>query len=116
MNKVSIIDNLLIGDTEIDNETILSFIDPHTKLELYDYSLTDISQLNNGDNIILIKKTTLKKYKRATYIKHDDDFIYIKHAKEYINDFYIYYKQVYTKKNMFKYLLDALDNNQLTIN
>lgn len=129
MNNLFIIDNELDKDNiEKMNSDIKYLLDVKTKLELLDYDLTPIEMLNEGDNIILLKKTTLRIYKNAKFSHHDDKFLYltknnknnknnskIKSPREYKDLFYIFYKHVHTTKNMMQYLLNALENDTLDI-
>jgi hypothetical protein len=129
MNNLFIIDNELDKDNiEKMNSDIKYLLDVKTKLELLDYDLTPIEMLNEGDNIILLKKTTLRIYKIAKFSHHDDKFLYlnknnknnknnskIKSPREYKDLFYIFYKHVHTTKNMMQYLLNALENDTLDI-
>jgi len=124
MNNLFIIDNELDKDNiEKMNSDIKYLLDVKTKLELLDYDLTPIEMLNEGDNIILLKKTTLRIYKNAKFSHHDDKFLYLNKngknkkppPKEYKDLFYIFYKHVHTTKNMMQYLLNALENDTLNI-
>ena len=126
MNSLFIIDNELDKDNiEKMNSDIKYLLDMKTTLELLDYDLTPIEILNEGDNIILLKKTTLRIYKNAKFSHYDDKFIYLKKnskkinrnkiPREYKDLFYIFYKHVHTTKNMMQYLLNALENDTLDI-
>ena len=129
MNNLFIIDNELDKDNiEKMNSDIKYLLEMNTKLELLDYDLTPIEMLNEGDNIILLKKTTLRIYKNAKFSHYDDKFLYlkknskkykdnskIKNPREYKDLFYIFYKHVHTTKNMMQYLLNALENDSLDI-
>jgi len=120
--NLNIIDNILSKKDNLkkQNDDIKYLLSTNIRLELYDYDLSNINNLNDGDNIILLKKNTLKIYKYCKYFKHNQKYIFLKNKyknhKENIDDFYIFYKHVHSKKNMFKYLLDALNNQSLEIN
>jgi hypothetical protein len=124
MNSLFIIDDHINNDYKNNinkvNEDIKYLINTETKLKLLDYNLIDIKQLNENDNIILLKKTTLKIYKKAKFSHCDNNKIYFKGKDqskypEIYNNFYIFYKHIHTKKNMMKYLLNALEYDSLDI-
>jgi len=112
------------------NNDIKYLLDIETKLKLMDYNIVPIESLNEGDSIILLKKTTLKIYKQCKISHYDNNIIYLKkytsklnklnnklkYDKESRNNYYIFYKHIHTKKNMMQYLLNALENDTLEIN
>ena len=122
MNNYFIIDDGLDKENiKKMNDDIKYLINLDTKLEILDYDLTPINQLNDGDKIILLKKSTLKIYKAAKFSHYDDKYIYLKKTKnkivkENINQYYTFYKHVHSTKNMMRYLLNALENDTLDIN
>ena len=98
------------------NDDIKYLLSTKTRLELLEYELCNLNTLNIGDNIILLKKNTLKIHKCCQYLKHDNKHIYLKNKhKETRGDFFIFYKHIHTKKNMFKYLLESMNNGTLEI-
>ena len=122
MNSLFIIDNHINNDDKKNlnkvNEDIKYLINTETKLKLLEYNYIDITQLNENDNIILLKKTTLKIHKNAKFSHYDNNKIYFKGKSKYpeiYNNFYIFYKHIHTKQNMMKYLLNALENDSLDI-
>tara|TARA_B110001469_G_C9590067_1_gene292799 strand:+ start:458 stop:835 length:378 start_codon:yes stop_codon:yes gene_type:complete len=124
MNSLFIIDNHIDNGDKKNinkvNEDIKYLINTETKLKLLDYNFIDIKQLNENDNIILLKKTTLKIHKNAKFSHCDNKKIYFKGKgpskhPEIHNNFYIFYKHIHTKQNMMKYLLNALEYDLLDI-
>ena len=118
--NISIIGNILNNTNDLikQNDDIKYLLSTKTRLELLEYDLSNLNTLNIGDNIILLKKNTLKIHTCCLYLKHDEKYIYLKnkHNRETHGDFFIFYKHIHTKKNMFKYLLESLNNGTLDIN